>query len=217
MSMADTTRLLILGTRTFAEEIADVASEVPGVQVAGFIENMDKSRCSLKIAGLPVFWIDKLAELAATHMVVCGLGTTHRDAYIKQASIYGIRFATIVHPLARISSRSSVGEGTIVSVGAIIAAATEVGHHVVINRAATIGHHTQVGPFTTIGPAASIAGNCRIGDHVYIGIGATVINQISVGSRSVIAAGAVVIENVPDRVMVAGVPARIVKENVDGK
>ncbi len=69
-------KVLILGTRTFAEEIADVASEIPGVEVAGFVENMDKQRCRQKIAGLPVFWVDEIAEFGKTHYAVCGLGTT---------------------------------------------------------------------------------------------------------------------------------------------
>jgi acetyltransferase-like isoleucine patch superfamily enzyme len=48
-------------------------------------------------------------------------------------------------------------------------------------------------------------------------MGAVVLDHIHVGSHSVIAAGAVVTRNVPDNVQVAGIPARIVKENMRGK
>lgn len=48
-------------------------------------------------------------------------------------------------------------------------------------------------------------------------MGAVVIDGITIGSRSVVAAGAVVIKDVPNNVLVAGVPAKIVKEQIDGK
>jgi hypothetical protein len=36
--------LLVCGTRTLAEEVADLAAEVPGIHVAGFVENIDRQR-----------------------------------------------------------------------------------------------------------------------------------------------------------------------------
>lgn len=42
-----------------------------------------------------------------------------------------------------------------------------------------------------------------------MGIGSTIINEITIGKKVVIGAGAVVIRDLPDNVMVAGVPAKI--------
>jgi acetyltransferase-like isoleucine patch superfamily enzyme len=50
-----------------------------------------------------------------------------------------------------------------------------------------------------------------IGNGSWIGASATVLAGVSIGSGAVVAAGAVVTEDVPDDVVVAGVPARIVK------
>jgi acetyltransferase EpsM len=209
--------LLILGTGSFAVEIADVAEEIPGVSVAGFVENMDRSRCAGALEGRPVYWIDDLGPLAGTHRVVCGLGTTHRSRFTEQAEALGCEFAILVHPSARVPASSSLGKGDILNAGVIIASHTELGAHVSVNRAATIGHHTRVGDFVTIGPGVNLAGNCRIGAATYIGIGATIIDGLTVGAHSVVGAGAVVTEDVPERVLVVGVPARIVKRNVEGK
>lgn len=214
--MKDITKpLLILGTRTFAEEIADVVSEIPGIKIAGFVENMDRERCKNKINGLPVFWVEELAELAKTHQAICGLGTTRRCIYTSQVEKYGIPFMTLAHPSSRISANSYLGEGTFVSVGCIISTHVRLGDHVVVNRGGMIGHHTHISSFVTIGPNANVAGNSYVGEGVYIGMSATIIDHISVGKHSIIAAGAVVIKNVPDRVMVAGVPAKIIRENVE--
>ena len=50
-----------------------------------------------------------------------------------------------------------------------------------------------------------------IGDGVIIGSGAKVLGGITVGSGSRIGANAVVLESVPENVVAAGIPARVVK------
>jgi acetyltransferase-like isoleucine patch superfamily enzyme len=47
----------------------------------------------------------------------------------------------------------------------------------------------------------------RIGRAALIGIGAQVQQELLVGDGAVVAAGAAVIEDVPERALVAGVPA----------
>lgn len=206
-----------MGTGIFAVEVADLASDIPGVQVTAFVENMRPERCRETLENLPIVWVDALERLAGTHATVCGLGTTRRFRFTDQAARYHIPFATLVHPRARVSSRSVVGEGTIMSVGAVVAARTHIGQHVVVNRGALIGHHTTIGNCVTIGPGANVAGMCRIGEATYVGVGAIVLDHVSVGAHCVIGAGAVVTHDVPDHVQVMGMPARIVKEDIEGK
>lgn len=57
----------------------------------------------------------------------------------------------------------------------------------------------------------------NIGDHVLIGFGAIVLKGVTIGDGAVIAAGAVVTRDVPPKCVVAGVPARIIKEDVTWK
>ena len=51
-----------------------------------------------------------------------------------------------------------------------------------------------------------------IGDNVWVGAGAVILPGCKIGNNSVIAAGAVVCNDVPNNVMVAGVPAKIKKK-----
>lgn len=63
-------------------------------------------------------------------------------------------------------------------------------------------------------PPAGIA-PVVIGDDVWIGAGALIIKGVTIGDRSIVAAGSVVTKNVPPDVVVAGNPARVVKNLLD--
>ncbi|WP_309473787.1 DapH/DapD/GlmU-related protein [Curtobacterium sp. AG1037] len=54
----------------------------------------------------------------------------------------------------------------------------------------------------------------RIGNHVWIGQGARVLKGVTVGDGAVIALGSIVTRDVPARALVAGQPARVIRENV---
>ena len=60
-------------------------------------------------------------------------------------------------------------------------------------------------------------GMTKIGNKVWIASGAMILPGITIGDGAIVAAGAVVTKDVPSRCMVAGVPAKVIKENVDWK
>ncbi|MCC7531265.1 MAG: acetyltransferase [Candidatus Melainabacteria bacterium] len=211
-----TQTLLVLGTRPFSQEIADVASEVPGYSIAGFVENLDKSRCKIQFEEGPIFWIDDIDNMVETHEAICGIGTTFRFKFTDQVAAKGMKFATVIHPTARVSSKSTMGQGSLVSVQSVIAAYTTLGEHVLINRGVIVGHHTSIGNFSSVMMGARVAGDTRIGQCTYIGLGAIVKNGVTIGDHCIVGAGAVVTKDLPDNVMAYGIPARIVKENIEG-
>ena len=213
----DKQSIVILGARIFAVEVADLISDAPQFQLAGFVENYERERCDDLLENLPVFWVDELPRLAEKHRAVCAIGTSKRQRFIAQAQENGMEFFTFVHPTARVSSRSTLDVGCIVSAGVVIATNTQIGEHVIINRGALIGHDTSIGDFVNLSPGANIAGCCKIGERVFIGMGAVVLDRITVGEGAIVGAGAVVTRDVPSRAQVVGVPARIVAENVESR
>jgi len=54
-----------------------------------------------------------------------------------------------------------------------------------------------------------------IGDHVWICTNATILKGVTIGNGAIVAAGAVVTKDVPPRTMVGGVPATIIRKNVE--
>ena len=55
----------------------------------------------------------------------------------------------------------------------------------------------------------------HIGNHVWVGSGAKVLKGVTIGAGSVVASGAIVVQDVPEKCMVAGVPAKIVRKNIE--
>jgi acetyltransferase-like isoleucine patch superfamily enzyme len=55
----------------------------------------------------------------------------------------------------------------------------------------------------------------RIGNHVWIGMRAMILKGVSIGDGAVVAAGAIVTRDVPPGSIVAGNPARVVKDAVE--
>lgn len=90
-----------------------------------------------------------------------------------------------------------------------------------------IGNHVLIGPNTLIStvnhpmtPAGrrkhlGIAKPVRLGDDVWIGGNVTIVPGVTIGRNVIVAAGAVVTKDVPDNVLVGGVPARILKHLED--
>jgi gamma-carbonic anhydrase len=72
---------------------------------------------------------------------------------------------------------------------------------------------TRIGSEVTVGHRAVIHG-ATIGDHCLIGMGAIVLDQAEIGDHCLVAAGAVVPPGfkAPARSLIAGLPAKVVRE-----
>ena len=57
----------------------------------------------------------------------------------------------------------------------------------------------------------------KIGNHVWIGANVTILKGVSIGDGSIVAAGSVVTKSIPEACLAAGVPAKVIKENVQWK
>ncbi len=95
--------------------------------------------------------------------------------------------------------------------------------NLVLGARVTVGHGTSF--ITTrhqLGPAELRCGgfageSITVGDGAWLGANVTVLPGVRIGSGAVVAAGAVVTADVPDNVMVAGVPAHAVRSLGPGR
>jgi carbonic anhydrase/acetyltransferase-like protein (isoleucine patch superfamily) len=104
------------------------------------------------------------------------------------------------------------------------------GSHIVAHHSIVIGHDVYTGPYVYItdqnhsyrDPDLPIGRQwptntaVEIGSGSWLGAGAIVLPGARIGRNVVVAAGSVVRGQVPDRCVVAGVPAKVVREYVAG-
>jgi sugar O-acyltransferase (sialic acid O-acetyltransferase NeuD family) len=116
-----------------------------------------------------------------------------------------------------ISPRIIVGTGSFIGYPAYIGAYVEIGQYVNIMPMAIVGHDVSIGDYVTICAGANIAGHVVIEDDVFVGAGAVIVNgsaerKLRVGAGAKIAAGAVVTKSVPPGAVLAGNPARRLRD-----
>ena len=104
------------------------------------------------------------------------------------------------------------------------------GSHIVAHHSIEIGDDVFTGPYvyitdqnhgyadpdTPIGAQWPVNSAVSIGSGTWLGTGAIILPGAIIGQNVVVAAGAVVRGKVADRCVVAGVPARVVREHVPG-
>ena len=86
---------------------------------------------------------------------------------------------------------------------------------VVIHERAIIGHNCMIGQGITIGGKSKEYEVPKIGNYVYISSGVRIIGNVTVGNNVIIGANSVVTKDISDNCIVAGVPAKILKENIN--
>ena len=118
-----------------------------------------------------------------------------------------------IHMSARffLPSGISIGQDTIIGNRAFLdgRAALTIGDHVDIASEVMIynaEHDLTADSFSAREEPVNI------GDYVFIGPRAIILPGVSIGRGAVVAAGAVVTQNVPDYVIVGGVPAKVIGE-----
>jgi sugar O-acyltransferase (sialic acid O-acetyltransferase NeuD family) len=166
--------------------------------------------------GWPAFdaWHRTVTPTTSYRAVVC-IGGEHgqdRLRIVRDLADRGIPSLSVVHRTAFVAANAVVGAGCQVLAQAAVCVESVLGEACIINTGASVDHECRVGDGVHVCPGARLAGCVTVGHYATIYTGAVVLPRISIGEGAVVAAGAVVTEDVPPYSLVAGVPARRVRD-----
>lgn len=125
-----------------------------------------------------------------------------------------------IEPGAIIRDRVIIGKNAVIMMGAVINIGAEIGENTMIDMNAVVGARGTIGKNVHVGAGSVIAGVLEppsktpviIEDDVLIGANAVILEGVRVGRGAVVAAGAIVTKDVEPNTVVAGSPARVIKE-----
>ena len=91
---------------------------------------------------------------------------------------------------------------------------TVIGEGTKVDALVQIAHNVKIGKNSEITTGTIIGGSTSIGDMTWTGLNSTLKDNIKVGNNVLVGAGAAVIKDVEDGDIVAGVPAKSIKDKV---
>ncbi len=143
-----------------------------------------------------------------------------------------------ISPYAAIFTDSlSLGERSYIAAHAYLTDSISIGSNSTVNPYTTVRGNVTIGDGVRIGAHSLILAfdhihadttkpiyqqgvhskGIKINDDVYIGSNVSILDGVNIASHSIVAAGAVVTKDVPEYAVVAGNPARIIKDRRGGK
>ncbi len=112
-----------------------------------------------------------------------------------------------------IGSDVEIGANTCIDRGTL--EDTRIGNNVKIDNLCHIAHNVMIEENVCVIALSMIAGSVILKKNAYIAPSSSIRNQVTIGENSVVGLGAVVVKDVEKNVVVAGVPAKIIRVRND--
>jgi len=207
--------MVVVGAKGHALEILDIL-RLSGINDIAFYDQFSASSAITSVQPYRILHTnEELASyFAKDPSFVLGVGDCFARKSLAQHCInYGGLLSSVISPRAYISEMNTIlGPGLNIMHDVLIQPEVRIGEGVLLNCRTIVHHESVIGKYAQICPSVTITGNVTIGECTMVGSGSLILPKVTVGNNVIVAAGSVVTKNVPDNVMVAGVPAVIKKE-----
>lgn len=214
----DVKDLIIVGSGGFGREVFDIvmaANEVADApnrwNLLGYLDDAPSELNTERAArqGMSILGpADAATVEGRPHFVVAINDGRVREAIATRLIGAGWSPATLVHPSATVGSDCRIGAGTIMAAGARVTTNVSLGKFVHLHVNTSVGHDADLGDFVAVNPLGAVSGSVIVGPRTLVGSCAFILQGLHVGADTTIGANAAVVKNVPEGVVVRGVPAR---------
>lgn len=206
---------VIIGAGTYGEVYLTYLQEA-GVDVVGFLDDNPKYANQI-VRDIPVLGpiskLDTLMTSDGIEAIYCPLGDNKlRVKFLTKAKNLGYKTPCFIHPSAIISSHVTIGDGVYILLGTTIMPHTIIEDYVMISMGVHLAHHCVLEEGVFLSTGCNFGASIHAHKYAYCGISSTIMTGIhELGEDCLIGAGAVVIRDVPERAVMAGVPAKVLK------
>ncbi len=208
------TPILLWGATGQARVLAEFLPAI-GYEIVALVD-LDPHISSF-LDGVPIFHSNRdLAAWRASHPgevaalpAIGGANGRERLSVQSMLADAGYLIPTVIHPRAFVAADALLGAGTQILALASVCAAARLGEGCIVNTGASVDHECRLDDGVHVGPHAALAGAVHLGVGAFIGTNATVVPRTRIGADAIVGAGAVVVDDVPERAVVYGNPARV--------
>jgi sugar O-acyltransferase (sialic acid O-acetyltransferase NeuD family) len=208
--------MLVVGAKGFAKEVLEILHQNQELEGLVFYDDVSKDVSSHLYNVFPILTNKLQAEhyfKTVDNKFTIGIGDPMlRSRLYNDFIAIGGQYTSTISKTAKLGSF-----GIVINNGCNILPCVQISNDVKIGMGtliyynSVITHDVKIGQFCEFSPGVILLGRCIIGDFVKIGAGAIVLPDVAIGSYAIIAAGSVVRTDVPNKAMVAGIPAVIKK------
>jgi UDP-perosamine 4-acetyltransferase len=209
--------VILVGGGGHAKQIIEIITAQKSYHIAGITDN-DPAKRKMQVAGVPIIGNDKILNTYFTKGIkraFISLGSV--DETGARISLYnmlkdiGFALINVVHSSVIISPSVTMGTGNALMPGSIINTHTTIGNNCIINTGTIVEHDCTIQDHVHIATGAKLAGGVTVQEGSHIGIGALIKQGVTIGRQVIVGAGALVLDDIPDRVVCAGMPAKVIK------
>ncbi|WP_131976091.1 acetyltransferase [Cricetibacter osteomyelitidis] len=203
-------KVIFLGAGGYAKSALDSLDHAE-YEFCGFIDKFKP--IGSEHLGYPIVASDleSFVERDKYHYFISIGDNEHRLEKYQILMNYQCKLISIIDKSALISRFTRIGRSVYIGKMAIINGDSQIGDNCIINSKTLIEHGCKIANHCNISTNVTINGDVTIDELSFIGSSSVFNGQLHIGRNVTVGSGSVVIRSIQDNLVVAGVPARVIR------